>query len=74
MKPNEVVVISSYPLSQEDMNLVKSKFPQYAQSTFVNNVDKSILAGVIIRQGSMIIDLSVKTHLQSLRSILYESI
>ncbi len=69
---NEMVtIISPYKLEKEEMGLIYKKFPQYKDKKVKNIVKPEILGGIIIKQGTKIIDLSLKHKLQSLRKILY---
>jgi len=68
-----VRIISAYSLSQDELQKIISRFPQYASSKVENAVDSSIIGGFIIQSGSQNIDLSIRNALHLLKKQLYES-
>jgi len=67
-RKKRVVLFSPYKLSRVEMNNLKTVFPQIKNCLLTNQVDKSLLAGFIIKQGTKVIDLSVKSKLNKIRS------
>lgn len=69
---NRVLVVSADRLESAQMKVLEKKFPDlnWANATF--QVDKSVIAGVIIKVGSKIIDLSLTGALSKLSNTLYE--
>lgn len=70
----EVIVVSSYPLSMEEINLIKKAIPAMAGGEVKNEVDKKIMAGVIIKIGSLVIDQSLLTKVNKYLKNIYENI
>jgi len=68
VRKNRVTVFSPYRLSTEEMAKLKMIFPQIKDRPFGNEVDESLLAGVIIKYGTKMIDLSVKSRLNKIHS------
>ena len=70
----EVVnIISAYRLSNDEMQNIVSRFPQYASSMVENKIDPTLIGGFIIQTGSQNIDLSIRNALHLLKKQLYES-
>jgi F0F1-type ATP synthase delta subunit len=67
-----VEVISAYDLSESEKKALEKKFPMLEGAFVTFTVDTSILAGVIIKYGSKMIDLSLQTELTNLRNHVYE--
>ena len=67
-----IIVYSAYVLSEDEKNLLYTKIPQLkgAYIEFVTNI--SLIAGVIIKIGSKVIDLSLRGQLNNLAQIAYE--
>ncbi len=68
-----VTVISSYVLKEEEKKLLQSKLTSFDWSMVKYVVDPKVIAGVIIKVGSKVIDLSLNASLQSLQHTIYES-
>ena len=69
-----VEVITPYKLHEAEERELKDKFPFMKDAIVTFSVDASILAGVIIKYGTKMIDLSLKSELTNLTHRLYESI
>ncbi|OGK62387.1 hypothetical protein A2334_02815 [Candidatus Roizmanbacteria bacterium RIFOXYB2_FULL_38_10] len=69
---DKVLIISAYKLAPDEINAIVAKFPQCQGKTVENEVDISIIGGFVIHFGSKLIDLSVKTLLQTVQQKLYE--
>lgn len=67
-------ITSTYKLSREEIEIIKKSFPEIANFQIENKVDKSIIGGFIIKYGSLVIDLSLSTRLNSFKKIFYEVI
>ena len=67
-RKKKVVIVSPYHLSQEEIANLENTFPRIKNCSLANQVDKSLLAGFIIKQGTQIIDLSIKSKLNKIRS------
>lgn len=70
---NRVTVISADNLSSEEKKVLSGKkFTDLNWNQAVYQIDKSIIAGIIIKVGSKIIDLSLMGSLSKLSNTLYE--
>ncbi len=69
---SRVQIVSAYTLTEHEMNMIHSHFPFLKGADTENVVDKSIVAGVVIKFGTKMIDLSLKTKLISLQQHLYD--
>lgn len=67
-----VTVVSSYTLSNEEINSLKNNIPVLKDAEIHQEIDTDIMAGVIIKFGSKMIDLSLKSELQKLQQKIYE--
>lgn len=65
-------VVSSQRLTQEEWNEVFGLFPDLKGKKIENIVDENLIAGVVVRQGSKIVDLSLRTRLKEFKKIAYE--
>ncbi|MBW7960047.1 F0F1 ATP synthase subunit delta [Patescibacteria group bacterium] len=68
-----VVVYSAYKLGSEEIQLLKSKFRDFDLSNAKYVVNVNLLAGVVIKKGSKVYDVSLKGALANLKKIIYES-
>lgn len=68
---NKVIILSSYKLGNDDLELLKKNMNFLVKSEIINVVDQSLLAGVVIKFGTKIIDLSLRAELQNLEHIIY---
>lgn len=64
-----VQILSPYPLSQEELSLVKKELPFLQEAELENVVDKTLLAGIVLKFGSKMIDLSVKGELRHIKNM-----
>ena len=69
-----VRIVSSYALSQKEIDSILLSFPQFSKGKIENVVDKTLLGGFVIQSGSQMIDLSIRNALHSLQKKLYESV
>jgi F0F1-type ATP synthase delta subunit len=72
IKP-KVVVIAPYELSSSELDAIKQKVPLLKEAQVSVEVDKTIMAGIIIKYGSQVIDLSLNSELHKLEQTLYET-
>ena len=61
-------IFAPYELSPTEVEEIKKKVPLIQDSPVDVIVDTSILAGIVIRHGSKLIDYSLKSKLESLFS------
>ncbi len=69
----EVVVHSPYPLKKDELSELKKKAPFLKDAHLVNVIDESLLGGIVIVDGSRIIDVSVKGKMNEIISSLLQS-
>jgi F0F1-type ATP synthase delta subunit len=69
---NRVLVLSADKLDMSERKLLEKKFSDLNWKDSVYQIDKSVIAGVIIKVGSKIIDLSLTGSLSKLSNTLYE--
>lgn len=68
-----VKVIAPYKLTSEELNVLKKKIEFLSEADIEQEIDTTMLAGVIIQYGSQMLDLSLKNELQKLEQTLYET-
>jgi F-type H+-transporting ATPase subunit delta len=68
-------VTTAVPLDAEARRLVETRLRDMAGSSFTldERVDPSIVGGIVLRVGDLIIDRSVRARLQALREVMRES-
>lgn len=70
----KIIIVSSYPLDHNDLGKIKTKFSFLKNSNnIVNQVDKSIIAGIVVKYGSKVIDLSLSSKLKNFKKLMYEA-
>ncbi|KKQ24037.1 MAG: F0F1 ATP synthase subunit delta [Candidatus Roizmanbacteria bacterium GW2011_GWC2_37_13] len=69
----KIKVFSAGKLDDEDKILIKRKLKSFDFKDVDYFIDPSIMAGVIVKKGSKMIDLSLKGTLSNLKKIVYES-
>ena len=69
---NRVLVLSADKLDMNERKLLEKKFSDLNWKDSVYQIDKSVIAGVIIKVGSKTIDLSLTGSLSKLSNTLYE--
>lgn len=69
----QVTILSSNQLSDKELNTLKNNFPIIKDSNPKIIIDNSLIAGVIIKVGTKIIDLSLKNQLKNLQNISYDT-
>lgn len=62
-----VTVVSAQPLTEDQEKELKSLIPS-SKKEMRQEIDKSLIAGIVVRQGSKILDLSIKGRLQNLEN------
>ena len=68
-----VTVAAPYELKHEELEMLKKKISMLNDAHITVEVDPTILAGVIVKYGSRMIDLSLRSELQKLAHTLYET-
>ena len=69
---NRVFVLSADHLEDEEKKALEKKFSDLNWTDAAYQIDKSVIAGIIIKVGSKIIDLSLTGSLSKLSNTLYE--
>lgn len=69
----KIKVYSAYELSEDEKNLIKKEIKDFDWSDVDYLIDDSLLAGIMIKKGSKVINLSLKGVLANLKKIVYES-
>ena len=69
----KVLITSAYELESEEVEKLYQAIDGLRQSQIDYAVDKSLIAGYVIKVGSKVIDLSLKGKLQSLKNLIYET-
>lgn len=72
IKP-KVSVVAPYKLSDDELRSLKKKIGLLNEAEVSVEVDTNIMAGIIIKYGSQVIDLSLKSELHKLEQTLYET-
>lgn len=67
-----VTVVSPYTLSDAEIQTLKNSIPMLKEAEIIQEQDTDIMGGVIIKFGSKMIDLSLKSELQKLQQKIYE--
>ncbi|MFA9288429.1 MAG: F0F1 ATP synthase subunit delta [Weeksellaceae bacterium] len=70
----QVTIVAPHKLSKEDVKSLQQKFPMLAKAEITQEIDTALIAGVVIRFGSRMIDLSLQSQLQKLEKTLYETV
>lgn len=69
---NMVTLVAPYTLSNEEIQTLIKNVPTLKDAEITQEIDNDIMAGVVIKFGSKMIDLSLKSELQKLQQKLYE--
>ncbi|PIU36654.1 hypothetical protein COS77_03650 [Candidatus Roizmanbacteria bacterium CG06_land_8_20_14_3_00_34_14] len=69
---NRALVISADCLNLDQKKILQQKFSDLDWKEAIYETDKSVIAGIIIKVGSKIIDLSLTGLLSKLSNTLYE--
>ncbi len=69
---NKVVIVSPYKLEEEEINNILNLIPELKDHPFINEINKDIIGGIVIKYGSKIIDLSILNQLKKIKKIMYE--
>jgi len=67
-----VVVYCADSLESDEKQVLEKKFPDLNWTNAVYKIDRSVIAGVVIKVGSKTIDLSLSGSLLKLSNTLYE--
>lgn len=68
-----VTVFSAYKLSNQEKSELAQRLTTIKNSTNIEYVtDRDIIAGIIVKVGSSVLDLSLKGQVNSLKNFVYE--
>lgn len=67
-----VEIISSYPMTDSDKQQLLKLFPFLNEASVEYSVEPDLLAGIVIKYGSKMIDLSLRSELTQLQHFVYE--
>jgi F-type H+-transporting ATPase subunit delta len=72
----EAVAITAVPMSEKDLNNLKLKLSEAKGKNIIlkNEVDKSVIGGVLVKMGNEEIDGTIKTRLEKLKDQLSQII
>jgi F0F1-type ATP synthase delta subunit len=69
----EVIVRTPFKLTDDEISTMKAQFPKLHSAQLVNEIDSSLIGGVVIVDGSMILDYSIKGKMNELVDSLLEN-
>ena len=69
-----VIIVAPYHMDESELNGIQEKFTVLQKAEIVQQEDKSLLGGFVIKFGSKMIDFSIKSELQKLKQSIYEII
>lgn len=69
----EVIVRTPFKLSDDELSVMKSELPQLKEAQLTNEVDTSLIGGMVIVDGSMILDYSIKGKMNEIVDSLLEN-
>ncbi len=69
---NRVIISSAYKLSEKEVAVISSLFPELKGKKIEQKLDESLIAGVVIRHGSKVRDLSLRQQLANLEQRIHE--
>lgn len=72
-KQEEVTIIAPYAFSPEDLQEVIKQYPQLESKKLITIVDTSIIAGIVIKIGTKVLDLSLANKIRSLQNLVNEA-
>lgn len=73
-KETVVTLVAPYHLQDDEIEAIRRKIPMLRNAKIVQEQDKNLLGGFLIKFGSKMIDLSIKSELQKLQQRIYEII
>jgi len=70
-KKTQIVIVTPFSLTLSQKESILERFPEYKDREVINEIDKNLLGGFIIKAGSSVIDASIKGRITSLVNKLY---
>jgi F0F1-type ATP synthase delta subunit len=71
-KQQEVTIVAPYRLSSDELQEIFKQLPQLEGKKIVTVVDPSLIAGIIIKQGTKVLDLSIAERVRNLQHLVNE--
>lgn len=68
----KAVISSAYRLSEKEIKEISALFPELKGKRIEQKLDESLIAGVVIRHGSKVRDLSLRHQLTNLEQRIHE--
>lgn len=72
-RQQEVTIIAPYTLSPEDLQEIIEQYPQLESKKLTTVVDANIIAGIIIKIGTRVLDLSLANKIRNLQHLVNEA-
>ncbi len=72
-KQEEVTIVAPYRLSTDEISQIIEQYPQLEGRKMTTIIDSSIIAGVIIKIGTRILDLSLANKIKNLQHLVDEA-
>lgn len=69
----KITVVAPYALSEQEIVELKRKIPMLSEAELTITVEAQIMAGIIIKYGSQMIDLSLQSEIKKLEHRLYDT-
>ena len=69
---DKITLISAYALNNNELTLLYQYVPRLKNSQINFEISKKVIAGVVIKIGSKVIDLSLWGQLNNLKNHIYE--
>lgn len=72
-KQEEVTIVAPYSLSTDDLQEIIKQYPQLESKKLITVVDANIIAGIVIKLGSRVLDLSLANKIRNLQHLVDEA-
>ena len=67
-----VTLISSHKLTNEQIEDIKERFPRIKNKEIILEIKENLMAGFILKEGSKITEISLKSNLNNIKKNIYE--
>lgn len=72
-RQQEVTVVAPYKLSSEELAEIVDQFPDLKDKQVKTAIDSRLIAGVVIKLGTKVLDLSLAQRIRNLQHLVNES-
>ncbi len=72
-KQEEVTIIAPYTILPDDLQEIIKLYPQLESKKLITVVDPNIIAGVVIKMGTKVLDLSLANKIRNLQHSVNEA-